>query len=271
LLTGFIVVFVAMLSLGVEASAGAAGVSVSAQSRSLQQAIGAYRAGAPLHAMSAFVRIARGNPNSALPVIWAGVAATAGGEFQAAETYFREGLHRPHTAFQDRVTKAWLRRLGVLRGNAPAPAGTPQAIATLARSSNPRLSWREAQQIGRYVFSAARSNGVDPWLLAAVVYVESRFNQASISDRGAAGLGQLMPETARAAGVNAMDPWGNLVGTARTLRANYREFHDWRLALAAYNAGNSTVRRFGRVPPYAETQWYVTAVWAVYNRIRPAG
>ena len=62
-----------------------------------------------------------------------------------------------------------------------------------------------------------------------------------------------------------------VLGAALVLRANYLTFGDWRLALAAYNAGGSAVRGAGGVPPYAETRWYVDAVWAVYHRIRPRG
>ncbi len=269
LVHGVIVVLVAVLGAGAAASADE--VPVSPDTGSLQQAVDAYRAGAPLHAMDSFVQIARANPNAAFPVIWAGIAAAAGGKYPEAEMYFREGLRRPHSVFQERVTQGWLNRLSVLRADAQlqALAGTPQAIAQLARASNPRLTWNEAARIGQYVFSAAQRHGLDPWLLAAVVYIESRFNQRSISRRGARGLGQLMPHTARAAGVNARDPWENLLGAAMTLRANYLEFRDWSLALAAYNAGDTAVRRYGGVPPYAETRWYVAAVWAVYNRIRP--
>ncbi len=285
LIHGLLVIFIAVLGAGVTASAGdvqapgAGGVPVSPDAApapsdavSLPQAIEAYRIGAPLHAMDAFVQIARANPNSAFPVIWAGIAAIAGEKYPEAEMYFREALRRPHTAFQDRITQGWLDRLSVLRevAKAPVPVGTPRAIAQLARASNPRLTWNEALRTGQYVFSAAQKHGLDPWLLAAVVYIESRFNQRSISRRGATGFGQLMPQTARAAGVDPRDPWGNLLGTAMTLRGNYLEFHNWNLALAAYNAGDTAVRRFGGVPPYAETRWYVTAVWAVYNRIRPS-
>ena len=237
---------------------------------SLQAGIDAYRAGAPAQAFAVFTQVAQAKPLSALPAIWAGVAATAAGKTQEAETYFREGLRRPHSAFQERIVRGWLARLEVLRQRAPAGSGTPNAIAALARGSNPRLSQEQARWIGEHLFAAARREGMDPWLLAAVVYVESRFDHTSTSGAGATGLGQLMPQTARTASVDPKDPWENLLGTARTLRRYYREFGDWNLALAAYNAGEGAVHRYGGIPPYAETRWYVDAVWAVYRKIRPS-
>lgn len=261
-----------VISLSVStATAAAVADEAPPETTSLQEGMHAYRAGAPLRALAIFANVAHANPQSALPAIWAGIAATAAGKSQEAEAYFREGLRRPHTAFQGRITQGWLRRLSVLREAAPASPGTPQAIATLARASNPRLTWKQAAWIGEHVVAAARQEGVDPWLLAAVVYIESRFDHALTNASGATGLGQLMPQTARAANVNPKDPWGNLVGAAMTLRAYHRTFGDWSLALAAYNAGEGAVRRFGGIPPYAETRWYVTAVWSVYHRIRSTG
>jgi soluble lytic murein transglycosylase-like protein len=233
--------------------------------------VAAYRAGEPALALAVFVQVAQAKPLSALPAIWAGIAATAAGRTEEAEAYFREGLRRPHSAFQERITRGWLARLDILRGTVWAGSGAPDLIAELARRSNPRLTWKQASWIGEHVLAAARKEGMDPWLLAAVVYVESRFDHSSTSGAGATGLGQLMPQTARTARVDPHDPWENLLGTARTLRGYYRAFGDWNLALAAYNAGENAVRRFGGIPPYAETQWYVNAVWAVYHKIRPTG
>ncbi len=108
--------------------------------------------------------------------------------------------------------------------------------------------------------AAAERERIDVRLLAAVVYIESRFEHRSVSWAGAEGLGQLMPGTAAGLGVNPRDPWENLVGAARLLREDYQEFRSEPLTLAAYNAGSGAVRRWGGVPPYPETQWYVWAV-----------
>ena len=233
--------------------------------------IDAYRAGEPAQALTVFAQVAEAKPLSALPAIWAGIAATAAGRTQEAEAYFRKGLRRPHSAFQERITRGWLARLEVVRQTAWARSGTPYVIAALAHRSNPRLTWKQASWIGEHVLAAAHQEGIDPWLLAAVVYVESRFDHTSTSETGATGLGQLMPQTARTAQVDPKDPWENLLGTARTLRGYYGAFGDWTLALAAYNAGEGAVRRYGGIPPYAETRWYVSAVWAVYHQIHPNG
>jgi soluble lytic murein transglycosylase-like protein len=236
----------------------------------LDEGITRYQSGAPAHAIDVFLSAAEADPKAALPWIWAGIAATAAGKMPDANRYFKQGLAQPHTSYQDRIIRGWLSRLTVFT-EAPRPVkrGTPQAIAALARATNPRLTPAQAEWLGERVVAAARQQHVDPWLVAAVIYVESRFDQASVSRRGAMGLGQLMPRTARAAGVNPRDPWGNLLGTAMTLSTCIREFGDWRLALAAYNAGPTSVYRYRGIPPYAETRWYVTAVLTIYQRIRP--
>lgn len=259
---------VALISIALSATAEAGEAPAGAVS--LQMGIDAYRSGEPAQALTVFAQVAQAKPLSALPAIWAGIAATAAGKTHEAETYFREGLRRPHSAFQERITRGWLARLELLRQTAWAESGTPGMIAALAHRSNPRLTWKQASWIGKHVLAAAHKEGIDPWLLAAVVYIESRFDHTSTSGVGATGLGQLMPQTARTARVDPKDPWENLLGTARTLRGYYGAFGDWTLALAAYNAGEAAVRRYGGVPPYAETQWYVSAVWAVYHKIHPS-
>jgi hypothetical protein len=153
---------------------------------SLQMGIAAYRSGAPLHALTVFAQVAQAKPLSALPVIWAGIAATAAGRTHEAEAYFREGLRRPHSAFQERITRGWLARLEIFRQMAPA-SGTPNVIAALAHGSNPRLTWEQASWMGELVTAAASRVGIDPWLLAAVVYVESRFDHTSTSGAGERG------------------------------------------------------------------------------------
>ena len=249
-------------------------VEPSAVSEMIDEGIARYNAGAPGHAVEIFLAAADADPHAALPWIWAGIASTAAGKMTDADRYFNQGLAQTHTELQDRIIRGWLNRLTVFT-EPPAPKEvvakpcTPEVIAALARSTNPRLSDIQAAWLGNRVVAAAHQHHVDPWLVAAVIYVESKFNQASVSRRGALGLGQLMPYTARAAGVNPRDAWGNLLGTAITLRACITQFRDWRLALAAYNAGSNAVHRYRGIPPFAETRWYVTAVLAIYHRIRP--
>lgn len=107
---------------------------------------------------------------------------------------------------------------------------------------------------------AARRHGIPESLFVRLVQQESNWNPAARSHKGALGLAQLMPSTARKLRVDPRDPYENLDGGARYLAEQYREFGDWRLALAAYNAGPGAVKKFGGVPPYSETRNYVKAI-----------
>lgn len=120
------------------------------------------------------------------------------------------------------------------------------------------------------ISNAALATQLDPALLHAVIKVESGYQPLAVSLRGATGLMQLMPATARQLGVsNVDDPEQNVMAGARYLSQLQREFNgDIRLALAAYNAGPATVKRHGNViPPFAETQAYVSKVLQAYRRI----
>ncbi len=108
---------------------------------------------------------------------------------------------------------------------------------------------------------AARRHNVPEDLFARLVQQESGWNPNARSHKGAIGLAQLMPGTARALGVNPSDPFENLEGGARYLARQFREFGSWRLALAAYNAGPEAVKKHGGVPPYRETRNYVRVIW----------
>lgn len=108
--------------------------------------------------------------------------------------------------------------------------------------------------------SAARKHGVPEDLFLRLVNQESRFNDKALSNKGAIGLAQLMPATARYLGVNPKDPAQNLDGGAKYLREQFNEFGSWRLALAAYNAGPGAVKKYGGVPPYRETKNYVKKI-----------
>ncbi len=107
---------------------------------------------------------------------------------------------------------------------------------------------------------AARRHGVPEDLFLRLVQQESGWNPRAVSHKGAIGLAQLMPDTARLLGVDPEDPRDNLEGGARYLIEQYRAFGDWRLALAAYNAGPGAVKRHGDVPPFSETRNYVRAI-----------
>ena len=109
--------------------------------------------------------------------------------------------------------------------------------------------------------AAARRYNIPEDLFLRLVQQESGWNPNARSVKGAMGLAQLMPQTARQLGVNASDPAQNLDGGAKYLRWQYNKFKDWRLALAAYNAGPGAVERYKGIPPYRETQNYVRIIW----------
>lgn len=146
---------------------------------------------------------------------------------------------------------------------APAPAPSP------ATARNTPLE-RGVAQYRELVAAAARHAAVDARLVHAVIAVESGYNPQAVSRKGALGLMQLMPATARRYGVgDARDPQQNLLGGARYLRDLLTLFNDdISLALAAYNAGENAVRRHGnRIPPIAETTAYVPKVLAIYRKL----
>ena len=109
--------------------------------------------------------------------------------------------------------------------------------------------------------AAAMRHGVPTDLFLRLVQQESGWNKYAKSPKGAIGLAQLMPQTARLLRVDPDDPSANLEGGARYLRMMYDKFGSWRLALAAYNAGPEAVTRHSGIPPYRETQNYVKVIW----------
>ncbi len=108
---------------------------------------------------------------------------------------------------------------------------------------------------------AAQRHRVPEDLFLRLVQQESGWNPNAVSNKGALGLAQLMPGTARALRVDPNDPYENLDGGARYLSRQFKRFKSWRLALAAYNAGPEAVKEYGGVPPYNETRNYVKIIW----------
>lgn len=124
------------------------------------------------------------------------------------------------------------------------------------------------------IHQAARRNRVNPALVKAVIHAESAFNPFAVSPKGARGLMQLMPGTARMLGVrNAFSPESNIHGGTRYLGQLLRRFGNEALAVAAYNAGEVPVNRYNGIPPYSETQEYVKRVLHLKKQytLRPNG
>lgn len=138
----------------------------------------------------------------------------------------------------------------------PAPSAARCAAGWSSEPLPAAMPYRDA------ITAAAEEADLHPWLLVALVEAESAFDPAAVSRAGAKGLTQLMPSAAADLGVtDPFDPAANLRGGARHLRWLLDHFSgDLTLALAAYNAGPTTVERFDGVPPYRETRSYIRRV-----------
>jgi soluble lytic murein transglycosylase-like protein len=119
---------------------------------------------------------------------------------------------------------------------------------------------------GSSIASAARSNGLEPELVTAVIAAESNFDPQALSPKGAQGLMQLMPATAAELGVrDVWDPEDNIHGGSSHLARLLEKYEEVPLAVAAYNAGEGAVDRHGGIPPFRETQDYVQRVLTYYQ------
>ena len=113
---------------------------------------------------------------------------------------------------------------------------------------------------------AAASN-LDWQLVDLVIRAESAYNIDAVSVKGALGLMQLMPDTAESLAVDANDPAENICGGSQYLAMLYQHYQDWSLALAAYNAGAGNVDKYQGIPPFTETQHYVSKILAQYQEV----
>ncbi|SFN61094.1 protein of unknown function [Nitrosospira briensis] len=150
-----------------------------------------------------------------------------------------------------------------------AVAEKPPPIA-----NHPRPPTSFYAEYGAVIEDIARTYALEGALIHAVISVESAYNAKAISRKGAAGLMQLMPETAKRYGVtDRFDPVQNLHGGARYLSHLLKMFDgNMSLALAAYNAGENNVVKYGnRIPPFQETKAYVPKVLALYRRYQGNG
>jgi soluble lytic murein transglycosylase-like protein len=179
------------------------------------------------------------------------------------------------TVFSDMAPQSGKYEVVVKSAPKPVAAPAPSAAAPDYVEPTPRERMRlEAMGVKRaryaaHINEAARVNNIDPALVHAVISAESSYNDRARSPKGAIGLMQLMPDTARRYAVsNIWDPIQNIHGGTRYLADLLRMFNnDHRLAVAAYNAGEKAVMKYGnRIPPYAETVAYVPKVMTYYRK-----
>ena len=139
---------------------------------------------------------------------------------------------------------------------------TSEGVTSLTPKAAPP-AFAAPAEISRAIDEAAQRHAVSAPLAQAVAWEESRFHQNIVSPKGALGVMQLMPDTARSLGVDANDVRANIDGGVAYLSHMLQLFEgDLPRALAAYNAGPGAVQRYGGVPPYAETKAYVRAILA---------
>jgi cell wall-associated NlpC family hydrolase len=165
----------------------------------------------------------------------------------------------PHTGTNVQIqditkTPSTIRR--VVDSTPSVVAMRPAALATSAGAG-----WPSGAATYAKAFSAAEQRyGLPQGILSAVAHAESNYRPDAVSSAGAIGLMQLMPDTAKALGVDATNPAQAIDGAARLLKGQLNKYGSVQLALAAYNAGGPAVDRYGGIPPYPETRNYVQKV-----------
>lgn len=147
----------------------------------------------------------------------------------------------------------------------PVELETKPEIAPLKPRTTPSHD-KIMEKYGNLIEAAAAETKLDSTLIASVIHAESRGNAKAVSHAGAKGLMQLMDATAEDLGVtDSLDPEQNIMGGSRFLKKLIDRYQDVELALAAYNAGPGNVDKYGGLPPFAETQNYVTKVMALFE------
>jgi len=201
-----------------------------------------------------------------LSLAWIGLAGLAplGGaeveqRLQKVVSVVRSDPHSGRLVRRIQVSPRVLREIVVQPR--PVPAVQPSAPA-------PRLN----SSVEEFIDQTAQRYRVDPLLVHSVIQVESSYNPYAVSPKGAEGVMQLMPGTARRLQVdNSFNPWQNIEGGVRYLKYLLTLFdNSERLAVAAYNAGEASVIKYGNVPPYPETTQYVYRVAKKYGAAREA-
>jgi hypothetical protein len=153
----------------------------------------------------------------------------------------------------------------IVEDEVPYPEPQAPAAETIAQSISP-LASLNGTPYGEIIASMSQAHGVDPMLVRALIQVESNYRPAARSRKGAMGLMQLMPATAREYKVrNPYDPTANIAAGVKHLKGLIDRWGE-ELALAAYNAGEGAVRKFKGIPPYRETRNYVSRILSLAGR-----
>ena len=172
---------------------------------------------------------------------------------------------------------------GISQNNVEAASSMSEVPTALVTSilnnyiseNNVSLSSNEVNNLSQSIIYYSYKYGIDPLVTTSLISAESNFHQSSISSAGAIGLGQIMPTTAVALGVNPYNANENIEGVCSYLSTQLNNFSysqtPVELALAAYNAGPGAVKKYGGIPPYTETQNYVNKIrnnyFSLYNKL----
>ena len=148
---------------------------------------------------------------------------------------------------------------------------TPEEKEAVNLKSKINLASQNAD-VEEIIETFASKYDIDSYFIKAIIKQESGFNVNAKSKKGAMGLMQLMPATAKSLGVSdAFNPWENIEGGVKHLRGLLNKYdNNPELALAAYNAGSGAVKKYGGIPPYKETQNYVKSIMSMYNKVKEA-
>ena len=181
------------------------------------------------------------------------------------ESLFYKGFHSYPLLF-DILPSMYIENQGIDDEDKSSLSIGEHPIIGNETGSSPQLKKKKGDSFYPIILQAARRYQVDPALIQAIIMAESSYNPRAVSKRGARGLMQLMPRTAKSLGVkDSFHPEHNINGGVKYLKQLLNRFdHNVTLALAAYNAGARKVRKYKGIPPFRATQYYVKKVSQYY-------